>query len=697
MRDETHQKVRTEHLRRKAYLYIRQSTMRQVMEHQESTERQYALGQRAVALGWPSESTVVIDEDLGQSGANGGRQGFERLVREVGMGRAGIVLSLEVSRLARNSSDWHRLLEICAVTDTLILDEDGVYDPAHFNDRLLLGLKGTMSEAELHVIRSRLQGGLLNKARRGELEIRQPIGFVYDEQGRIVLDPDKQIQESIRYLFTTFRRVGTVFKTVRVFRDEGLKFPQRVYHGPRKGEVVWGELKVSRVAYILHNPRYAGAYVYGRRTQKRRDAQGRPVMKWLSREEWHTLIKDFHEGYISWEEYEENLKRLEANRQSGEGYNRCAPREGPALLQGFVMCGVCGKPMRVRYRHSQGRLSPQYQCKGWDEKVAGPLCQSVPGDAVDQAVGSLLVEVMNPVALDVALSVQEELEQRQVEADKLRYRQVERARHEAELARRRYMRVDPDNRLVADALEADWNGRLRDLREAEEQYENKRQEDREVLDEQMREKIRELATDFPRLWNDPRVPQRERKRMARLVLEDVTLKRASDGIQVHVRFKAGATRTLCLPRPLCSWEQWTTDAEVVAEIDHLLDHYTNKHVASILNAKGLSSGTGKSFDARRISKIRRAYGLKSRYERLRETGMLTREELAAKQGVHRMTITKWREKGRIKAHLADDQGQYLYEDPGDISLRLKKKKQKNVFKQSSIPTECYISDRGGAV
>ena len=697
MRNESHQKVRAEHLRRSAYLYIRQSTMRQVMEHQESTERQYALGQRAVALGWPSERLVVIDEDLGQSGANGGRQGFERLVREVGMGRTGIVLSLEVSRLARNSSDWHRLLEICAVTDTLILDEDGVYDPAHFNDRLLLGLKGTMSEAELHVIRSRLQGGLLNKARRGELMIRQPIGFVYDEQGRIVVDPDKQIQESIRYVFATFQRVGTVVKTVRVFREGGLKFPQRVYHGPRKGEVVWGELKVSRANYILHNPRYAGAYVYGRRTQKRRDAQGRPVMKWLAREDWHTLIKGLHEGYIAWEQYEENLRRLEGNRQSGQGYNRCAPREGPALLQGLALCGVCGKGMGTRYRDSPGGLSAEYACKGWDAKVAGPLCQSVPGDGIDRAVGGLLIEVMNPVALEVALSVQQELEGRLEEADRLRYRQVERARQEAELARRRYLRVDPDNRLVADVLEADWNGRLRELREAEEQVERKRQEDRKELDERMREKIRELAADFPRLWNDPRVAPRERKRMARLVLEDVTLVKEAHQIQVQVRFKAGATKTLCVPKPLTGCELWTTDKEVVADIDQLLDHYTNSHVADILNARGLHSGKGKSFDRIRVRRICRAYGLKSRYQRLREIGLLTREELAAKQGVDRMTISKWRQQGRIKAHLANDDPQYLYEDPGGISLRLKKKKEKRFTLPSHLSDSCSIPDKGGAV
>ena len=236
----------------------------------------------------------VIDEDLGQSGAWSGRSGFQRLVGEVGMGHAGIVLSLEVSRLARNCSEWHRLLEICAVTDTIILDEEGIYNPSHFNDRLLLGLKGTMSEAELHVIRARLIGGMLNKASRGELKLRLPVGFVYDLKERVVLDPDKQVQGSVRHLFSTFRRAGTVFKTVRTFRDEEIRFPNRMHHGLSKGEVVWTSLKVSRVNHILHNPRYAGAYVYGRRAQKGRDAQGRPIVNELARDEWHALIKDTH-------------------------------------------------------------------------------------------------------------------------------------------------------------------------------------------------------------------------------------------------------------------------------------------------------------------------------------------------------------------------------------------------------------------
>lgn len=672
MQEQAHQKVRGEHLQRNAYLYVRQSTMRQVIEHQEGTKRQYALSQKAVSLGWQSENIVVIDEDQGHSGAVGKRNGFEKLVSEVGLGRAGIVLSLEPARLARNNTQWHRLLEICAVTDTLILDEEGVYDPGYFNDRLLLGLKGTVSEAEWHMIRSRLQGGLLNKAGRGELKIRLPIGFVYDEKDRIVLDPDKQIQESVTHLFETYRREGSIFRTVQSFKKEGLKFPSRLFQGPRKGEVIWSDLKLGRVSYILNNPRYAGAYVYGRRTQKRRDSQGQPIVTWLPRENWHTLIKDFHTGYILWDEYEENLKRLEANRRSGKGFNRTAPREGPALLQGIVLCGKCGKRMRVRYRMSSGKLHVQYQCKGPDENTAGFTCQTISGDKIDQAVGALLLEMMNPKVLNVALAVQKELQERLAEADKLRYRQVERAHQEAELARRRYMRVDPDNRLVADSLEAEWNMRLRELWEAEECYKNKRQKDHEVLNDKIQARIRLLANDFSRLWNDPEISHREKKRIVHLLLEDVTLVTETDQDKIHVRFKTGKSRTLVIGRPRFPWDVWTTDSKVVARIDDLLEDHTNKQAAVILNAEGYKSGHGKKFDGCRIGKICRAYELKTRYDRLKEAGMLTRKELAEKLNVHVATISKWRENGRIKGYLADDQGQYLFENSGDVFLRLKK-------------------------
>src|SRR6266566_2755163 len=509
---EMHHKIAATHLQRQAYLYVRQSTLRQVLENTESTKRQYALRERAVVLGWPLDRIVVIDSDLGQSGADSDRVGFQKLVAAVGMGEVGVVLGLEVSRLARSSSDWHRLLEICALTDTLILDEDGLYNPGHFNDRLLLGLKGTMSEAELHVLRARLIGGQRAKASRGELEMKLPIGLVHDSTGKVVLDPDLQVQAALRTFFETFRRTGSAASTVRSFREQGLLFPRRLSSGPHQGELAWGPLLHWRALRALKNPRYAGAFVYGR-TQTRRTPHGTERRVQLPREQWHTLIRDAHPGYIAWAEYEENLRRLHDNAQAcGADRRHGPPREGPALLQGLTVCGRCGGRMTIRYYVSHREVLPEYVCQREGIEHAQAICQRIVGGALDRAIGELLVETVSPLALEVALAVQDELEARAQEVDRMRRQQVERARYETELAQRRYLRVDPDNRLVADSLEADWNRKLCTLQEAQQQYERQREKDRLAIDEELRTRLHRMATDFPRLWRDPNTPDRERKR-----------------------------------------------------------------------------------------------------------------------------------------------------------------------------------------
>jgi DNA invertase Pin-like site-specific DNA recombinase len=665
MMNDAHQKVTPRHLRRAAYLYVRQSTLRQVLENTESTARQYALRQRAVALGWSQGQVVVIDSDQGQSGASAtGRDGFQRLVADVGLGRAGIVMGLEVSRLARNSTDWHRLLEICALTDTLILDEDGLYDPAHFNDRLLLGLKGTMSEAELHVLRARLRGGVLNKARRGELETPLPIGFVYGPDGRVRLDPDQQVQGTVRLFFETFRRTGSGMATVKAFRHQRLKFPRRVRSGPQRGEVLWDDLQHARALEVLHNPRYAGAFCFGRTRQRKSPGHG-VRFETLGRDEWIALVPDAHAGYIAWDVYEENQRRLRENSQAhGAERRKSPPREGPALLQGLVLCGVCGERMTVRYRQGQGHLWPEYVCQKNLVRHGAPLCQLLAGGAsIDEAVGRLLVETVTPMALEVALSVQQELEVRWEDTDRLRRQQVERARYEAELARRRYMQVDPDHRLVADELEGEWNRRLRILTDAQEEYERQRQADRTALDEEQRRRIVALATDFPQLWQAPGTPHRERKRMVRLLLEDVTLIKGTS-ITVHVRFRGGATRTLTLAPPLPAWALRKTSPEVVAEVDRLLDDYTEAQIAQRLTERGFRSGTGKPIDPMMVSRVRQRYRLTPRYQRLRDRGLLTMAEVAQIFGICLATAKVWRRAGLLRAHAYDDKPQYLFEPPG---------------------------------
>jgi DNA invertase Pin-like site-specific DNA recombinase len=662
--DRSH-KITPRHLRRPAYLYIRQSTLRQVVENTESTDRQYALRQRAVALGWPIEQVVVIDRDLGQSGASAAdREGFQQLVRDVGLGRAGLVMGLEVSRLARNSTDWHRLLEICALTETLILDEDGLYDPAHFNDRLLLGLKGTMSEAELHVLRARLRGGILNKARRGELEMPVPVGFVYDAAGRVTLDPDQRVRETIRAFFETFRRTGSATATVKAFRDQQLLFPRHARHGIHHTGTRWVPLQHGRALWVLHNPRFAGAFFFGR-SRQRRTGESRMVIERLPREEWTALIPQAHPGYITWEEFEENQRRLRENAHAiGGDRRRSPPREGPALLQGLALCGRCGDRMTVRYHRRHGALWPTYVCQRRGIARAEPICQSIPGRGLDEAIGRVLVDAVTPLTLEMTLTVQHELQARLEETDRLQRRAVESARYEADLARRRYLQVDPANRLVADELEAQWNRALQQVVDAQTTYDRQRQTDRASVDAEARARILALATDFPRLWHDRHTPDRERKRMVRLLMEDVTLIKTAEGLTTHLRFRGGATTTLTLARALNAWQLRETSTEIVALIDQWLEGHTDRTIATMLNARGYLSGTGQPFQARIVKHIRHSHQLRSRHERLRARGMLTRDEMANRLQVSADTVKIWARHALLQRHPCNDKHECLYEPPG---------------------------------
>jgi DNA invertase Pin-like site-specific DNA recombinase len=661
------QKITAEHLRRDAYLYVRQSSLRQVFENTESTKRQYALRERAVALGWSIERIHVIDSDLGISGASAtDRDGFQRLVAEVANGHAGIVLGLEVSRLARNNADWHRLIELSALSHTLILDEDGIYDPAHFNDRLLLGLKGTMSEAELHVLSARLQGGIRNKARRGELEVPLPIGFIYRADGAVMLDPDQQIRGSVQLLFDTFRQLASASAVVRRFRVEHWEFPRRIHRGIGKGDVLWGALDHSRVIQILHNPRYAGAFAYGR-TRSMRSAKRSRAVK-VPREEWQVLIPHTHPGFIDWEEFERNQATLRGNAGGFGGSSRGSmPREGVGLLQGRVLCGLCGARMRVRYQDVEQRLEPYYQCSEAVVRRAGKLCQSVRGRPVDEAIAKRLLETVAPAAIEVALAVQDEIAGRIEEASAVRRVQLERARYEAELARRRYLKVDPDNRLVADALEADWNARLRRLDALQQEHERQQQADQGLLSEPARERIRALATDFARVWNDVRVPPIERKRMVALLIEDVTLTKAEQ-ISIHVRWRGGKTESLVIDKPQPIARIRKTLPEVVQAVDELLETCTDRQVATRLNELGYKNWKGQCFTFKKVSVLRRAYKLKSRRERLRDRGMLTAEELAAQLGVCTTSIHEWGRAGIMHRHLYGNNHRCLYEPIGDVAL-----------------------------
>ena len=668
-----HRKVTPAHLARDAYLYVRQSSLRQVMQNTESTERQYALRQRAIALGWTIEQIHVIVSDLGRSGAQSqGRDGFQHLVSQVALGQAGIVLGLEVSRLARNNADWHRLLELSALTRTLILDEDGVYDPSQFNDRLLLGLKGTMSEAELHVLKARLQGGILSKARRGELKIPLPIGLVYQSDGVIALDPDQQITRSLQLVFEKFRQMGSAMAVVKWFRAQKLDFPRIIRQGIGKGELLWGPLNHSRVLQILHNPRYAGAFVYGR-TRSARTADLRPTTLKVARDDWSVLIPGAHVGYIEWAEYERNQTALRRNAGAfAKGRRGSVPREGAGLLQGRVVCGVCGARMRVRYQQVGGKLEPYYQCTEASVRQAGKLCQSIRGKSIDEAISAVLVKTVAPTALNVVLAVQDEIAQRIGEADaarnaqleRARY-QVERARYQVELARRRYLNVDPDNRLVADTLEADWNERLRELDRLQREHDQQRQTDRVLLNDEARQQITALTEDFPHVWYDPQTTSIERKQMVGLLLEDVTLINGEE-VAIHLRFRGGQTHSITVPRPVPMARIRKTPREVVRTLNQLLETCTDREAAQQLNELGLRNWQGQAFTTKKVSLVRRTYGLKSRYERLRARGLLTGPEMAKQLGVSTTTVHTWGRKGLLPREIYGSSARCLYQPPGSM-------------------------------
>jgi DNA invertase Pin-like site-specific DNA recombinase len=692
--DRNSDKINSEHLSRDAYLYVRQSTLRQVAENTTSTERQYGLRQRAVALGWKPDQIVVIDEDLGRSGASAeGREGFQRLVADVGMGKAGIVIGTEVSRLARNNADWHRLLEICALAGTLILDEDGVYDPCAFNDRLLLGLKGQMSEAELHLLKARLRGGQLTKARSGELWMPLPVGLVYDSVGRVALDPDQGVRDAVTCLFSTFERTGSARATVKSFAAEGLTFPSRVQTGPNKGTLAWLPLVHHRVLQVLHNPRYAGAFVYGRHRQ-RLGPDGRTHQLLQPRDAWTVLIPGAHAAYISWEQYEENLRRLSECAQSRGGDRRKSPpREGPALLQGIAICSRCGRRMTIRYHARREELLPEYVCQNESISRGLPICARVAGEGVDLRIGEILLETVTPLALDVALTVQAELERRSTEATALRAQHVERAHQGAEAARRRYLTVDPENRLVAANLEADWNEALRALSAAQEEFE-RRSAKADTISESDKARIAALASDFPRMWADRRTPQRERKRMVRLLIEDVTLARNGRVVTAQVRFRGGQTTSFEVTVGLPAYDIRRTPPEVVADVDRLLDDFTESGVAIELNRRGVLSGTDQPFDAVKVNHVRRNYDLASRRARLEARGLVSLTELASRTGLHPSTIKSWRREGRLMGEPLNDKGEHYFQIPAVIPYKQTGRPPKTSRGSSQID---HSTNPGGAV
>ena len=642
-------KIATHHLEREACLYVRQSSLRQVRQNTESKRRQYGLRDKATALGWPSECVRVVDEDQGKSGAySGNRSGFRDLMARIAAGEVGIVLGLEVSRLARDSADWHQLLRIAGITNTLILDETGIYDPNDGNDRLLLGMKGTISEFELQGIKARLVGGQRSAAERGALKLPLPLGLAYNDRDEVVFDPDESVVDAIRLVFDCFRRLGSAKRVAKWMHSENIALPSRPRSGPLYGELRWAPPRVPQVTRILKNPRYAGAYVYGQ-TRVERQADGTARLRVVPMEDWHVCIEEAHVGFIDWDEYLRNRATLRGNAASFlEAPSRtAAPREGAALLQSRVVCGHCGRRMSMQYNNAlPHRNRPAryfYVCNTESNHYGRKTCQSMRGDLVDAEISRFVIDAMNCKNIDLALAVQQQVDMEFAEADAQRAKRIEAFRYEADLARRRFFEVDPANRLVAASLEADWNERLRELDEACREREERAAARDTELSERQAERIRELARDFEQVWNAAQTGNADRKRLLGLLIEDATLTRDGSEVTIGLRMRGGRSLTLeplQLPRPMAEIRK--TLPETVAAVDRLLETHGDHGTAHELNAMGRRNWKGDLYTAVHVGRIRRAYGLPSYLERktkgLRDQGFGTAAEVAAQIGFNERVV-----------------------------------------------------------
>lgn len=600
-------KITANHLERQAIVYLRQSSPAQVEHNRESTERQYALSGKARELGWPEDRILVIDEDLGLSGSGAvARSGFARLTAEVALARVGLVLGLEVSRLARNNADWHRLVDLAGLTDTLIGDADGIYHPALINDRLLLGLKGTMSEAELHVLRARLNGGIRNKAQRGELRRGLPVGFVWGEaDGEVLLHPDEAVVTAIRTIFDRFAETGSARRVWLWFRDAGHKLPLQM---SAHAEIRWVEASYHAIHQVLVNPVYAGAYVYGKtRTELTLDATGvrKKRIKHLPREEWQVLIKEHHVGYTDWRTYEANQRRIAKNTRPGPHSVGGAVREGSALLQGLASCGHCGRRLRTHYH---GRNSaPGYHCAG--ERLVegrGSYCLNIGGVQIDEAVSHAFIAALEPAKIAATLVAAEQLEAGREATLKHWRLGVERTSYAANLAERRYRAVDPDNRLVARGLERAWEESLAALETAKAELARREQERPHVLSAEERNRIAALSPDLAEVWNASTTTPRDRKELIGTLVEEViiTIERDKSAAHLTLRWKGSALSEIDLVLPVKRQATVRTDEDTIALLRRLTEHYPDTVVAGILNRQGRRTARGLRFDGNRVASLR---------------------------------------------------------------------------------------------
>ena len=671
-------KIKHWHLNRSAMVYIRQSTPQQVAEHRESTARQYKLVDRAVDLGWPRSAVEIIDEDQGKSaGLADSRVGFQRLLAEIALDHVGLVLSLEVSRLARTGKDWHQLLELCARFHTLLADADGVYDPADYNDRLLLGLKGTMSEAELHILKERMYKGKLNKALRGEMFNLPPIGYVKLPRGSFAIDPDEQVQAVVRLIFDEFDRQDTLHGLLCYLAHNKVQIPVRARDKANQGELEWHKPNRPTLQNLLHHPIYAGAYRYGHRAiDPRKKKPGRPNTGKQIRpaEECLVLIRDHLPAYITWERFQANQRRLEANRTGEETPG--AVREGAALLSGLIRCGRCNRRMQVRYSGRKNRTT--YVCVGRSSDYGEPSCQSLSGQPLDDLVVEQILLAVEPAGLEASLAAVADIERERADLLRQWTLKIERVDYDVDRAFRQYQKCEPENRLVARELERRWEETLRQQRQMVEEFEAWKQSAPVRLSIQDQETIRALAKDLPAVWHAETTRPQDRQRIARLLLERLVVKvdKESERVDVSLHWIGGMVSQQAIRRPVSRYDQQADYPRLVARLREMSNNRLSlSEMAGKLNAEGFrppkrTDRFNRTMVRRLIAQLkltrRKPHGSKVGLgkDEYRPTG------LAKRLGAKRETVRRWMRVGWLNVR-KDDDGHYIIWADADELRRLR--------------------------
>lgn len=685
--EERPEKIHARHLEQTAIVYIRQSSLQQVHRNQESTKLQYSLVEMTRELGWARDRVVVIDDDLGISGASAiGREGFQRVLSEVALDHVGLIVGVEMSRLARSNKDWHQLLELCARFGTLIADLDGLYDPSRYNDRLLLGLKGTMSEAELHILRQRLMQGKLQKARRGELAMPVPTGYLRVSSREVTLDPDEEVQASIRAVFDTFLRVGSTQGVLGELVKRGIQIGVRRRTGLDRGKLEWHRPHRGMIAQMLRNPIYAGAYVYGRRRVDPRKLQpGRPGSgrtAQLPPDQWHALVHDRLPAYITWEQYQRNQTRLAQNRDRRSKTG--AYRGGPALLTGLVTCGKCNYRMQMQYGKAvNGKRYARYVCNHAAGARREPICSGLSGPRLDEVVSALALDALKPAALEMSMRISEDIEQDRRKTDALWGKRLQRAHYEVERAHRQYHAVEPENRLVARTLEKAWEAALQAERDLQEENSRRQEQQPHHLSAVERETIRKLASDLPVLWNAPTTTIADRKAILRVLIDRVTVAvtEGSEWVDLAIQWTGGTQTRTTLRRPVGRLTELARHKDLLEEIWRLRrEGYSARQIADRLNSSGWATPTQRNgFTDRLVQMILHRHGRVPKGGRRPPPNDDPNEwwlaDLADEIEVPLVTLYGWMKRGWVKARRVD--GRWAVRADRDERRRLCRLRQRH--------------------